>query len=348
MSNALSVKKQLVIKVENDPNKYGVILFPLFNIMSFISAFFINLRAGALAGIIILIYVLMHKNCLKCFKDAGFLIFYSANIFSIYAYIFNERPVIIFASCITYNLLPMLMYGIGKASTAKERENPLLRALILSNIVIVAIGLIIYFSPSLALRVSMDSINTAGINYAGKGYRFGSYMGSLELGSICAISVPLLLMQKFKNNLVKPVFLLLFSVAILLTMQRGAWIVGTVSVAACMAIQAVFYHKGFKAIFGYALLGFVIMAVLLYFVDHFMSAGLLQHLKIRLQHFNLTHMSEGRSTQASKGIELFLQYPLGFGLGAAGNKASAYHMQVVSDGNLIRILADAEQQAVRA
>ena len=44
--------------------------------------------------------------------------------------------------------------------------------------------------------------------------------------------------------------------------------------------------------------------------------------------------------QASKGIELFFKYPFGFGLGAAGNKASVYHMQVVPDGNLIRILVE--------
>ena len=44
------------------------------------------------------------------------------NVLSVYAYIFNERPMIIFASCITYNLLPMLMYGIGRSSKASERS----------------------------------------------------------------------------------------------------------------------------------------------------------------------------------------------------------------------------------
>lgn len=338
--NALKVKNTFVIRIENDPSRYGVILFPLFNIMSFISAFFINLRAGALAGVIILFYVLTHKGCLKCFKDIGFSLFYITNILSVYAYLFNERPIIIFATCITYNLLPMLMYGIGRASTATERDNPVFKSLILSNIVIIMVGFMIYFIPSLATRVGMDSMTTAGINAAGIGYRFGSYMGSLELGSICAISVPLLLMYKFKNRLLKPFFLVAFAVAILLTMQRGAWIVGIVSVIACMVIQAIFDREGFKTIFGYAILGILVVTVLLYFVDHYMSAGLLQHLQIRLQRFNYAYMSTGRTTQASNAFELFFRYPLGFGLGAAGNKASAYHMQVVPDGNLIRILVE--------
>lgn len=333
-------RKPFTIRIENDPSRLGVGLFPLFNVISFISAFFINLRAGALAGIIIFLYVVMHKECLKCFRDGSFVVFFFANVLSVYAYLFNERPIIIFATCITYNLFPMLMYGIGKASISGERDNPVFKSLIYSNIVIITVGFLIYFIPSLAARVGMDSITTAGINEAGIGYRFGSYMGSLELGSICAISVPLLLMHTFKHKLVKPFLLIMFAVAILLTMQRGAWIVGIVSIIACMLIQAVFDREGFKSIFGYSLLGIVVVFVLVFFVDNYMSAGLLQHLQIRLQRFNYAYMARGRTTQASNAINLFFQYPLGFGLGAAGNKASAYHMQVVPDGNLIRILVE--------
>ena len=86
--------------------------------------------------------------------------------------------------------------------------------------------------------------------------------------------------------------------------------------------------------------GAIILFVMVYFVDHYMSAGFIQHLTIRIQRFNYSAMSAGRSEQASKGFDLFFHYPFGFGLGAAGNKASAYHMQVVPDGNLIRILVE--------
>lgn len=336
---SLIIKKP-VIRIKNDPDRYGVVLFPIFNVMSFISAFFLNIRAGAIAGIVILIYVITHRECLRCFRDTGFVVFYLANILSVYAYLFNERPIIIFATCITYNLFPMLMYGIGKASTSGERDNPVLRSLIISNIIIVLVGFLIYFIPGLAVRVGMDSMTTAGINEAGIGYRFGSYMGSLELGSICAISVPLLLMYDFKRKLLKPLFLTVFAVAVFLTMQRGAWIVGIAGVLACMIIRAVFYRDGFKSVFVYAVLGVAVVLVLIYFVDHFMSAGFLKHLEIRLQRFNVDYMSAGRSRQTSKAIELFFEHPFGFGLGAAGNKASPYDLQVVPDGNLIRILVE--------
>lgn len=333
-------KRAFIIRINNDTSKMGSILFPLFNILSFVSAFILNIRAGVLAGIIIFLYVAIHKECLKCFRDQAFLIFYLTNIFSCYAYIFNNRPIVIFISCITYNLFPMLMYGIGKASTSGERDNPVFKYLLYSNIIIVMIGFLIYFIPSLAARVGMDSMMTAGISSTGKGYRFGSYLGSLELGSICAISVSLLLMYNFKHNLVKPMMLILFAIALLLTMQRGAWIVGVISIIASMLISAVLDKKGFKTIILYSLLGIVLTYTLIYFVGHYMSAGLLQHLEIRLRGFNPESMSRGRSEQASNAFSVFLRYPFGFGLGAAGNKASTYHLQIIPDGNLLRILVE--------
>ena len=333
-------RRAFVIKINKDPGKLGAILFPLFNALSFVSAFLFNIRAGALAGIIILLYVIFHKDCLKCFKDPAFALFYITNILSVYAYLFNGRPIVIFASCITYNLFPMLMYGIGRASTSGERDNPVFKSLLFSNTVIIMVGFLIYFIPGLATRVGMDSMITAGISATGKGYRFGSYLGSLELGSICAISVPLLLMYNFKRKIVKPVMLIAFAVALLLTMQRGAWIVGIVSIVACMIISSILDREGFKTIILYSLLGIVLVYVLVYFVDHYMSAGLLQHLEIRLRGLNIEAMSRGRSEQASNAFSLFFQYPLGFGLGAAGNKASTYHLQVIPDGNLLRILVE--------
>ena len=333
-------RNPFVIVIKNDPKKLGAVLFPIFNILSFISAFFLKIRAGALAGIIIFLYVIFHKECLKCFKDTAFIVFYFTNILSIYAYFFNNRPIVIFMSCITYNLFPMLMYGIGRASTSSERDNPVFKSLLFSNIAIVLIGFLIYFVPGLAARVGIYSMVTAGISSTGKGYRFGSYLGSLELGSVCAISIPLLLMYKFKYKLIKPIMLIIFAAALLLTMQRGAWIVGIISLIAGMIITAFLDKEGFRAIFLYSLLGVVLVYALLFFIDHYMSAGVLQHLEIRMRGINVDALSRGRSQQASNAISLFFQYPLGFGLGAAGNKASTYHLQVIPDGNLLRILVE--------
>lgn len=337
----MTIKRRIfVIRISNDSTKLGMMLFPLFNMLSFISAFFFEIKAGVLASIIIFLYALTHKGCLSCFRDPAFTVFYLINILSVFAYLFNERPIVIFLSCITYNLFPMLMYGIGKASTSNEKNNSVLRAFIYSNIVIILVGFIIYFVPSLAVKVGMDSMVTAGISATGKGYRFGSYMGSLELGNICAISIPLLLMYDFKNRIIKYAVLMIFAIALLLTMQRGAWIVGIASVTASMIISAILNRKGFKVIIGYILLGVILIIALLYFVNHYMSAGLLQHLQIRLRGLNINSMSTGRAEQVADGMALFIKYPLGFGLGAAGNKASTYHMGVVPDGNLIRILVE--------
>lgn len=331
---------KFAIRIENDPTRIGVILFPLFNMLSFCSAFVLDIRAGVLSGVIIFLYVITHRRCLKGLNNLAFMVFYFVNLVSVYAYLFNGRPIAVFLSCITYNLFPMLMYGIGRANAANERNNPVFKALLYSNIVLILVGFVIYFVPSLAVSVGMDSIVTAGISATDIGYRFGSYMGSLELGSICAISVPLLLMFDFKYKMIKPILLVVLAAALLLTMQRGAWIVGAVGMFACMVISAVLYKKGIKTIIGYMILGGILACAILFFVDHYMSAGVLEHLQIRLSGFNINSMSIGRTEQASEAFALFLKYPFGFGLGAAGNKASAYNLAVIPDGNLVRILVE--------
>lgn len=338
--NSVRIRKRFVIRIENDPQKMGAILFPIFNVISFISAFLFDIRAGVLSGLVILFYVLTHKGCMSCIQDKLFAAFYLINILSIYAYLFNGRSIAIYLSCITYNLIPMLMYGIGKASISNEKNNPVIKALIYSNIVIVLVGFIIYFVPGIAARVGMDSMITAGISATGKGYRFGSYLGSLELGSICAISIPLVLMHEFNNKFIKYATLFMFAVALLMTMQRGAWIVGVVGIISCAIISAVLNKKGLKVIIGYSFLGLIIAGILVFFVEHYMSAGFLQHLQIRLMGLNVNSMSTGRTEQVADAMALFFKYPLGFGLGAAGNKASSYQMGVIPDGNLVRILVE--------
>ena len=51
-------------------------------------------------------------------------------------------------------------------------------------------------------------------------------------------------------------------------------------------------------------------------------------------------MMSDRNYQVENGINTFFNYPLGFGLGAAGIKAAKYGMQVVPDGNILKILVE--------
>lgn len=341
MTTKATNSSKFVIRIgNNDPTKFGLYLFPVFNLFSFISAFFFDLRAGVMAAVVILMFVLIHKECLSCFRSLPFTLFFATNILSVFAYTFNGRPIAIFLSCITYNIIPMLMYGIGRCTSADEEHNPVYKGIVLSNIFIVIIGFLIYFSPSLAVRVHMDSIVTAGINERGVGYRFGSYLDSLMLGSVCAISIPLLLTYQFSHKYLKYVMLVMFSVALFLTMQRGAWTVGIVSLVGCLFISTVVRKKGIRTFFYYLIGGLLVAYAIYYFISNFMSAGLLEHLRIRIERFNLNTMLSTRSHQTDNGIKVFLQYPFGFGLGAAGNKASPYNMQIVPDGNYIRILVE--------
>jgi hypothetical protein len=330
---------QLKLKISKKPRGYW--LFPIFNFLAFIAAYFYNIRAGAVACVVILGYYIIDSSFLKVFYDHLFVSYLLINIISVYAYLFNHRPIELFFTCVSYNIIPMLLYGIGFCLQWEENDNPIFKSICISNVIIVAIGLIVYSIPPLAAYLGKYSITTAGIDSSGIGYRFDSYLDSLTMGSLCAINIPIIMLNKFRHKYSRVLYLGITVIGLFLTLQRGAWIIGGVGFLGSMMINIVFEKRnGFKEFFKYLLLLVIAGIVVYYFATHYLSEGLTQHLMIRLKRLDFASMMSDRNYQIAKGFKVFSEYPFGFGLGSAGIKAAKYGLQIVPDGNILKILVE--------
>ena len=319
------------------------ILFLLFNLLTFVQAFIANIHCAIFACAIIVVVVCADRNKLSSIRNPFFIIYFSILLLSGVAYIFNRRPISLYFTCITYNLLPMLMYGIGGSYQEPEENNDFFRGIVIGNTFAILFALALYAVPSLSSFFHVTGMADAGIKN-GVGYRLYSYFDSLELGNICAIGVAFIMMLNYKRKWMRP-FLLLITVACLfLTMQRGSWIIGVGSLVGSFLIaskkQKRNLGEGFKTFFQYALIAIFAVVVIYIVITRFMSDDFLRYLSMRINVFNLGSMYGDRSHQVKNGLEIFSNYPLGYGMGSVGIKAASYNLQVVPDNNIVKILVE--------
>ena len=133
--------------------------------------------------------------------------------------------------------------------------------------------------------------------------------------------------------------LILLNVA--MCMQRSVWIVAVIALFASL-----FYKFGkdrkmririFLLLVGVV---FLIIVVLIYRNVFFTSTQLL-YFESRIGVVTLENMFSSRNSQWQAAFEIFKENPLfGFGLGSCGQKAAPFDMDVVTDGNHLRILVE--------
>lgn len=312
-------------------------IFYLINIATILSVYVFDFRAGIVASTIILIVLFLNLRCLSLlFTNKAYLIYIICNLLSLCAYLFNDRPISLYIQCISYNIIPSLLFLVGGHCAAYNGEG-VFKKILNNNIIMMFIGLVILFVPSLSVIVESESIE-----YVGMGYRFGSYVGSLILGSVVAVSISILFICKDKiSKIMKLVFALIISVTLVLTMQRGAWIAGSISAVLCFLIYLKTEKRKPLSIVGGVLIVVLSVAFIYFIYQNYFTDNFKMYFEQRLNNTTTTmDVITSRDYQWKDAISVFTEYPLGFGLGAAGNKASAYGLQIVSDGNYFRILAE--------
>jgi O-antigen ligase len=255
-------------------------------------------------------------------------------MFSIYAYIFNERPIILFIKGLSYNLIPSLLFLLG-ADTAKKSDATIFKRILVSNIIIMLFGFVVILFPSFE-----DSLGQENLAITDFGFRFGSYLTSLPLGSTIASSIPILFMvaKKFKKPLVI-IFAVVIIISLILTMQRGAWIAGIISFLLSLILKVRNSRHKILTSFGILIMIIFLITIFYFIYDIYFPDNLKLLLDRRLEDLD-SSMFTSRTDQWESAFDMFLKYPLGFGLGAAGNKASTYGLQIIPDGNYFRILLE--------
>ena len=320
-----------------------IFLFIIFNLLTFIQAFIANIHCAIFACAIITIVLLSDKKRVGCIKNPFFILYFLILILSGVAYIFNGRPASLYITCITYNLLPMLMYGIGGSYQEEESENDFFKGVVIGNTFAVLFALALYAVPGLSGYFHVTGMADAGIKN-GVGYRLYSYFDSLELGNICAIGLAFIMMLNYKKKWLRPLLLLVTIACLFLTMQRGSWIIGVGSLVGSFYISTMKQKKkvgeGLKTFAQYMLIAIFAVGIIYIVITRFMSDDFLRYFSMRINVFNLGSMYGDRSHQVKNGLEIFSNYPLGFGMGSVGIKAAQYNLQVVPDNNIVKILVE--------
>lgn len=321
-------------------NTLLLLLFFSFNLLSFIQAYVANIHCAVFACAIIIAYYFLFPKCFSFIKQPLFIAYFLIQVLSSVAYAFNGRPFDLFITCITYNLLPMLMFGIGAYCNGKESESVLNKGVLFSNSLIIIFTLIVYIFPSASRFFGEINMNDAGfVNEVG--YRLSSHFDSLELGNICAIGIVFIFMVRTKHRFTKLFLLILTVGALFLTMQRGAWVIGALAIVFSLVIDTIKRKKRISSLMVKILLFGIIGLLTIYVAsNYFMSDTFSRYLNMRITQFNLEEMFGSRHYQVVNGIETFLSHPFGFGMGSAGIKAAKYDLQIVPDNNLLKILVE--------
>lgn len=313
--------------------------FAILNILCLVS-FFVDVKLGIASSVLIIFYFLVASGPKAIFTNAWFAIYLFFNIISVVGYLDNGRPISVFFSALSFNVIPSLLFLVG-FNVAKCRGTSKVLGLLLDAIIFMMIfGTVTYIIfPSFYYKYVGASIDS--YTYGLGDYRYGSFISSLALGSIGTIALVVYFKLFGELPLFKRVFYLLIIILnIVMCMQRSAWLLSFIALAFCLFNMSRNKKIRKRIIF----LGLLLIVLGLIFLSNaklFMSSERLNYYMARLSAFNFKDLVFSRSEQWIEAWDVFLQNPLfGLGLGSCGQKAVPYNLAVVTDGNHLRILAE--------
>lgn len=315
-------------------------LFSIINILSLISCF-INIGLGILSSVIILLLVIWNTYKRKYIFDPVFCIYLFSSLISMVAYMWNDRPLIIYVQALSFNFIPSLLYFIGRNIAEDSKAKQWALHTLNAFCFMMAIGTIAYLAfPGFYYQYLGQSIESFA--YGLGDYRYGSFISSLALGSVSSISIVVYFyifeeLKKWQRISYLPLIIL----NVVMCMQRSAWIVAVIALFCSVFYKFKSNRKLRIRIIGF-LFGLIIIISLIWLgrASIFTSAQL-EYFENRLEVVNIASMFGSRNSQWEAAWKVFLKNPLtGLGLGSCGQKAAPYGLAVVTDGNHLRILAE--------
>lgn len=328
-------------KIDNKENFISLSFF-VFNVLSLLFLFFDFLKPGIFASIYLVVLIILDIPYIKImFKGINslFTIFILINIFSGFYYLLTGLgDASLFFYGFNYNIMPMVMFYIGSIS-AKKENRCIIRNLIISNFLIVSIGIILYyFEPNFYKEGYVSKLAASGV-LTGTYYRFPSYLSSMAVGNLTVVSIPLLFMMR--ENFSKKIFFVFlgfFIIGSILTMQRSSFIM--LIFVLIVSVKSLMNKKSnFKKYIKIILSTFVVSLFLFFIYKNVLNDT--QRFIFESRVSNLGSAISERSNQWETAIDIVSEYPLGTGVGSVGHKAASAGVQeIVSDGNYFRILAE--------
>ena len=334
----LKLKSSMKISIATSKilNNLNDNIFSLINAVCFLLTLMRCESIGTYTSIIIIVYIFLNKEVLFSNKDQLFKLFVVFNLFSGFAYLFNDRSVIIFFQSISYNLIPSLLYFLGaKQCRLNVSQEYIANKILYPAVLLMGIGLFFYF---LFPDFYFSNIGQDLATYKwGRGdYRFGSYISSSNLGSLCVSCIPLYFITiKTRPSLYNSIILIVILISLALCMQRSAW-------AVSLLFLTILILRTSKPtiIFSYLIILLIVFFLGAYFIGEFFTEEQFNYMLTRLSDLNFQQMSSERGQQWQAAINIFVENPWGYGLGSLGHKAAESGFTACADGNYFKTLAE--------
>ncbi len=303
-------------------------------------------KGGIIASVLIILTMMINSRYWSVwFSSKGLLFYQFICVLSIVMYIFNGRPFSLYLNGISNIILPSLFYVFGKKQAmegSKRDASKVMLQFVLSNIFIIFSGLVILFL--LPRTYSGYFSNYQLSSFSEWNFRYTSYIGSIQLGFLCPVSIVLL--YKWRKEINKVIFILSLIVMIggsVISMQRASWIITFVALVLCYVFvdndENVLTRKKISNIRALLIL-LIVLVVVIVNVFPLLPEITQKYWIYRFNGLQGLDFFNDRSYQVEYAIETFFEYPFGLGLGAAGNEAYQYGLTVVGDNNYLTILVE--------
>lgn len=275
-----------------------------------------------------------------------FTLFFFLSIFSVVAYLYNDRPFELYAYEILYYVVPMLMFYVG--IDKGDNSDRFFKSIFISWMICFAIGLYLYIARPIwyqeAFTINYNSAwfrdayydtNQIFAHMRFASFFFNPYTTQYFCIYLLPYSLSLLLKSDDKFNRYCYLFSSLFLLAIaMLSMQRAA-------IFDCLLITIVFlyysFSRGRKA--SYLLFVGVIIGVIV--VLSLAGSIIGEQVGERLLQMNLDDaFNESRVDQNVSTLSIWHHYLFGEGIGAAGGEARRFGYIGITDGNYTKILVE--------
>lgn len=312
-------------------------LFPIINIICIICTFCGHTGMGKPCSILILFSIVIDKRTVNYLqRDKLFSLYIVFCIASGLLFFVSRRTLIVYLAAFSYNIIPSLLYLKGASMTEDYSPDEVSKPIFGTCVFLMGFGLFFYiFFSDFYYEYIGQSIETYMWRLAD--YRFGSYLTSLILGSICASSIPLYYATiKTRSRLSNIICLLIIILSLILCMQRSAWVCAVVAFWGILFTEKNKGDKNIKYILGII----CVLIIVINLRDYFFTTEQLNHFLGRISLTSLAQMGGERIAQWQRAIDAFVKMPIGYGIGAYGNKAGQFGFDCVYDGNYFRILVE--------
>jgi len=325
-------------------NKTEKNIFIILTLVYFLRLFFYEIRPGVIFSLMALIiwgsFIYRGNICVKK-ENILFVIYLMIIIFSGINYLLiQDTDSMLYFHGIQFLVLPMALYLTGMIS-ARNRNDKILKQIILSNVIIIGGGLLLYFLFQDILTSFLYHLgeNKFSVEYYKLYPRLISFIGSsTSVGTISAVSIPLTFMfyDKYKLNFVCFSGLLsLFLLSAFLSMQRSAWVASVFAIITSYIILYILYREN-KIKTSIKLLIFVVMVVIIIYVMQLEQGNVMSFALERFYSIFNSNIID----RWTYGINIFEKHPFGIGIGRASHKAIQFGFMGVADGNYFRILSE--------